>query len=258
MKRSFIIVVVLIFLCGLCMSQAPGQNEQPDKIEEGKKILKKWITARGGQDRLSKIKQIQSTCIANIFPGNLNLTVDMFVKGSDKIRLDLKIPNLAITQVVNRGNGWATDMDGNVIDMPEETYREFSLRAEANEVLLNPEQYNHVFTYEGREASDNKEYILLKETGKDGLVTTHYIDPDTFLRRKYITMRNDDTSEVIESDYRDVEGIKVPFSTKIIRNGAEYVTTWVTEYKYNPDMDDSLFDRPEPEKIGFAENRIWQ
>ena len=257
MKRSFIAVVVLILFCGAGLSQASVKDEQPDKIEEGKEILNKWITARGGYERLSKIRQIQCTYQAKIIPQNLNLTADLFIKGIDKIRLDLNLPGLTTTLVVNGENDWV-DRNGDVFNLPEQMHRELCLRVEQHEILLNPEQYNHVFTYEGRKATDNKEYILLKETAEDGLVITHYIDPETFIRRKYITISNGVTSEVIESDYRDVEGIKIPFSIKIIQNGADYATAAATEYRYYSNIDDSYFDRPEPEKIDFYGNRIWQ
>jgi len=51
-------------------------------------------------------------------------------------------------------------------------------------------------------------------------------------------------TEIFTTDYRDVDGTKVPFSTKQVQNGKEVGILSVTEYKYDSNLDDSLFARP--------------
>jgi hypothetical protein len=75
------------------------------------------------------------------------------------------------------------------------------------------------------------------------------IDAETFMLVKSITKLNapeaggviEQTSEV--SDYRDVSGIKVPFS---ITNSspAQVVAIKLTKVVVNPALDDAIFSRP--------------
>ena len=96
---------------------------------------------------------------------------------------------------------------------------------------------------------EGKAYLLLKQTHKDGFESTMYIDPDTYLIYKAVgttvtqTLEKTD-QETTLSDYRDVDGTKVPFSVKIRQSGMDYAEISMKEYKYNTNLEDSLFDKP--------------
>ena len=155
-----------------------------------------------------------------------------------------------IIQAYNGETGWMTDpQTGAVIDMQELVLEQFKREALGNDALLYPEKYGITFTFEGRESVEGKEYLLLKQTHKDGFESTMYIDPDTFLIHKTLgttvtqTLEKTD-QETTLSDYRDVDGTKVPFSLKIKQGGIDYADVSITEYKYNTNLEDSLFDKP--------------
>ena len=82
MKRTFIALSILGLLLGLSVVPVSAQDDQATKIEEGKRMWEKWIAARGGRDRLSKIKEIKSA--SEVITQGINLTVETYHKGTDK------------------------------------------------------------------------------------------------------------------------------------------------------------------------------
>lgn len=242
MKRVFAACIILGFLIGLNTIPALAQDDQTSKIAEGKRIWEKWIAARGGRDRLSKIKEIKSSSERKA--QGIDLKVIKYFKGADKYRVDEQIMGMTLTRAVDGDKGWMTDQGtGLNVDMPERVRSRFLSEKEKHEEFLNPEQFGHTVTYEGRRTVEGKEYILIKQAAVNGVTTVHYIDPDTFLRYKF-TLSLFPGLEVITSDYRDVDGTKVPFSLRMFQNGTEVSTITITGYQYNCGLDDSLFIKP--------------
>jgi hypothetical protein len=50
--------------------------------------------------------------------------------------------------------------------------------------------------------------------------------------------------EEILSDYRDVDGIRVPFRAQLVRDGRPVLTRTLTRVTLNAPLDDTLFTRP--------------
>ena len=236
-------------LIGLNLVPAAAQDSEAQKIEEGKRILERLINAFGGRDRLSEIQDTTVTCNINIIPANISGSLIISEK-KNKIRQDIQIMGMDIIQAYNGETGWMTNpQTGAVVDMPEPVLEQFKRDALGNGALLYPEKYGITFTFSGRETVEGKEYLLLKQTHKDGFESTIYIDPDTFLIHKTLETTVTQTLEKTDqettlSDYRDVDGTKVPFLVKIKQGGMDYADVSMTEYKYNTNLEDSHFDKP--------------
>ncbi len=50
--------------------------------------------------------------------------------------------------------------------------------------------------------------------------------------------------EVVFSDYRDIDGIQVPFSRQTKIDGQDFATATVESYEVNPEVDPALFEKP--------------
>ena len=244
MKRITVALATLGLLLCLGVIPASAQDDQAKKIEEGKKMWEKWVAARGGRDRLSKINGIKTTSEVKLISQGINMTATTYKKGPSKYRIEQKVMGMTITMAIDGDKAWMTDPNtGFTVDMPKEVRDQLSYEMGEHEALLNPETFNHTITYEGRKMVDGKEYILLNQAAKEGVTASHYIDPDTFLRYKF-TSNLPNGAEIFTLDYRDVDGTKVPFSSKQVQNGKEVAIITVTEYRYDNNLDDSLFARP--------------
>jgi beta-lactamase regulating signal transducer with metallopeptidase domain len=216
------------------------QDTQASKVEKGKRIWEMWIDARGGRHRLSEIKEIQSSLI-QVFPGGLKTDVTRYKKGFDKFREEMTgSSKRTTTTIVNGDTVWRSDpITGELKDVSK--YQKMPPYAQEHEVLLNPEKFGFAITLEGRESIIGKEYIVLNQAAGNQ-ITTHYIDPDTFLRYKYRWTSSGSVFETREFEYRDIEGTKVPFSSETTKDGEFAWKIIVYEYKYNPNLEDSLFE----------------
>ena len=70
-------------------------------------MWEKWIEARGGRDRLSKIREIK--CTSEMIYQGMKLEYVSYSKGADKYRLDQKVMGITATQAVDGESAWMTD-----------------------------------------------------------------------------------------------------------------------------------------------------
>jgi outer membrane lipoprotein-sorting protein len=247
MKRIPVTLTVLGLAIGLSIASAAAQDKA-QQIKEGKKIWGKLIDAMGGRERLLKIKDTKASSDVTMFKRNISGSLVVYQKGN-KMRQDIQLMGMAMTQAFNGETAWITNpQTGAALDMPEPMLGEFKREAISNAALISPDKYDVIFTSEGQKTVGNKKYIILKMTYKDGHKNTIYLDPATYLPYKTVNLGLTDylektERETITSEYRDVEGTRVPFSVKIIEAGKDYMTITLKEYKYNSNLEDSLFNK---------------
>ena len=100
----------------------------------------------------------------------------------------------------------------------------------------------------GNETAGDRKFIHLKLTGKDQRVQHCYLDAETALEARIVSEAQSPLGKVeVEqqlSDYRDVEGLKMPFLIKRLANGAEQAKIQVEKVELNARFDDSVFKMP--------------
>jgi hypothetical protein len=79
---------------------------------------------------------------------------------------------------------------------------------------------------------------------KTGLVQHYYLDIETALEVKLTTETESGTVEQELLDYRDVEGIKIPFLIRTIANGVKQGEIKVEKVEFNVKIDDAIFRMP--------------
>jgi hypothetical protein len=81
---------------------------------------------------------------------------------------------ITLIKAIDGDSAWMTDQNtGLNVDMPKGVRDRLLDEKEKHEELLNPEQFGHTVTYEGRKTVEGKEYILLKQAAGDGATTVH-------------------------------------------------------------------------------------
>jgi len=75
-----------------------------------------------------------------------------------------------------------------------------------------------------------------------------YIDSDNLIAKQTYSTPGPDgkpgTTEEAYSDYRVVNGIRVPFETQLARAGSPMLRRTLTKVTFNGQVDPSIFDRP--------------
>ena len=107
--------------------------------------------------------------------------------------------------------------------------------------------------YGGKDKIDGKEVYVLRGQGVDGKGERLFFDVQSGLLLRRITstptMVGLIPEQVDYADYRDVDGLKMPFSIRITSIDSNYNSTRTfTEIKLNPTVDEKKFLKPAASK----------
>jgi hypothetical protein len=97
---------------------------------------------------------------------------------------------------------------------------------------------------DGLETMGDRALIHLRLTSRTKQVSNLYLDAITFLEAKLMNETDRMKLEQEFSDYRDVDGIKVPFLIRTLTNGVVQSEIKVQKVEFNKPMDDALFSPP--------------
>jgi outer membrane lipoprotein-sorting protein len=239
MKKTLTIGLLGLFLVGLSVAVGYGQT--------AKEILDKMIDAQGGRKVLAAIKD--TTIAANIeltqqgMSGNLNI----YQKEPDKMRMDIEIAGMVITQAFDGVKGWQINpMAGGIAaEMSESETRDFKKQAMGNDSLLNPEKFGITYAFKGKEKIQDKEYLVLEQSFADGQKITMSIDPVTYLtykaKAKVNQMGTEIDQETIFGDYRKEGDTVAAHTMTVFQSGTETMKMTFNKIAFNTGIQDSLF-----------------
>jgi len=171
---------------------------------------------------------------------------EVIVAGSDRYRLVLSLPEATTTQGLDGEIAWvATNDRVQRLASPADVARMRRIAMRYRAVKEQPRDLRVV----GIERVDDRDAYVLQ--GKIDSITTQrsYFDVVTGLLRREITTTETLLlpleEQVDYDDFRDVNGVQMPFRIRI-SDGAPYSTTTRTilEIRHNVPVDDSLFRPP--------------
>jgi len=114
--------------------------------------------------------------------------------------------------------------------------------------LWDYEKYGHQLELVGKENLSGTEVYVLKLTKKEGDISTFYVDSEKYVTlkmvNKTVVQGQEVEIEMYMSDYREVDGIKYPFTTEQRMNGEVFMTIKIEEVSYNTELADDLFNKP--------------
>lgn len=239
MKKNLAIVACLILMTTVALSPAFSQT--------GKEILAKMIEAQGGFKALEAIKDTTLTGTMEMIQMGINGTITLCQKEPNKMRLDIGIMGMVITQAFDGEKGWwVNPQTGNTEVMDEKMAQDLKRQSMGNDSLLHPEKWGITFDFKGKEKVNEKEYLLLEQTLSDGHKFTHYIDPETYLtfktKTRGVNMAGVDSDvETYQSDFKKVDGVVVFHTMTTFQDGQEFMRMTITKVAFNSGLDDSMF-----------------
>jgi hypothetical protein len=216
--------------------------------DKAKALLDRAIAAKGGLDKLRAVKTIiaRQTLSNPAVEGKSTETTN-YIQYPDRFRIETRIPEGAIVQVYDGTQAWMKDPRG-LREAPE-LVREaraslrrdtISLLLAAKDGALTPRVLPDV-----KDPGGHVDHAL-EVSGTDLNPVILYLDPGTLLLRKQVYASDAPGRPLVEemfSDYRDVEGIQIPF-TASRRLGPQTVERRATEVQINAPIDPAQFKRP--------------
>jgi outer membrane lipoprotein-sorting protein len=219
-------------------------------------VVEKYLAAIGGRAALAKLdSRVATGNIAVSAQGNdIAGTIEIYNKAPNKSRTYFKLDmsqygaaDMVVDQRCDGKTAFASDtMRGD---------REIAgnqLQNLLNQIFPTPflayKDIGAKIELTGKDKVGTRDVHVLLYTPKAGSPIRQYFDAETFLLLR--TVMKTDTPELgtIEqtvdiSDYRDVDGIKVPFALNIV-NSMQTVTIAFTKVEHNKPIDETMFARP--------------
>lgn len=219
-------------------------------------IVEKHLTAIGGRAALGKLtsRSMSGTIRVSTPGGDISGTIEILNQAPRKsrslLRLDLSAlgaGEMVQDQRFNGTSGYVLDnLRGNhdITGNQIENMKNGSFPSP----LLNYKEIGATLELTGKEKVGEREAYLLTLTPKSGSVVRAYIDAGSYLLFRVVAKVDappvgefEQTTELL--DYRDVDGVKVPFQLKT-SSSFESSSITFTKVEHNIKMDEALFSRP--------------
>ena len=239
MKKICSIFILSFFLLVLMTSPGSGQTAE--------EIIKKMIEVQGGKKVFESIKDTTLSGNLDLVQQGLSGSITIYKKEPDKMRIDIEIMGMIITQAYDGETAWGVNIHtGNTEEMEEQHAADMKRQSLPTIALLYPEKYGFSFDYQGKEKIEDKDYFVIELTYADGFKATLYVDTETYLTYKTTAktmgpMGYEVQSEQFTSDYKEVDGMLIAHSMVTLIEGEEFSKITVSSAKFNTGLEDSFF-----------------
>ncbi len=204
-----------------------------------------------GQDKIVKVQTAVATGIT--IQDGQETSFKQIQKRPDKAYLEILLPT---GEIINQGydgvHGWMLASWMNTAEPVTLTGPDLKTIQEVGNIdgdLWNWKEKGHKLTYSGVKDYGDKKVHLLRLIKTDGDTDELFIGTDDYLLHKMnrITNINDSpvTVEVLFSDYREADGIMMPFKVEQRFNEIQGMIIEFHDIKFNITVDDKIFNRPE-------------
>jgi hypothetical protein len=221
-------------------------------------IVEKHLVAMGGRAALGKLtSRVMTGTISVSTPGGeLSGSIEVYNKTPNKSRTLIKIDasQFGLGQIVqdqrfNGTSGYAIDSLNGNREITGDQLEAARSNAFPSPLLVYKEAGSKLELL-GREKADDRDAYALRLTPKAGPSSRMFIDAETYLIVKTVVTINvpqiggDIEQTVVVSDYRDVDGVKVPYQIRST-NQLQTVSMTATKVEQNTSVDDGMFVKPE-------------
>jgi len=222
---------------------SPTPRPTPTPAEE---ILNKYVTAVGGQAAIDKIKS--RTATGTITTANGQSGTYELIQTADKALETITTPRAAIKLALTGTSGWESngpnsrELAGADLTRVRNAYQLFSF-------LKLKDQYTRLRSG-GRDRIGDRDAYVVTASRSETEVERLFFDVETGLLLRRITYLRTMVGVIPQQwdfeDYRDVDGVKMPFTIKLSTTeaGNPFNVRKFTEIKLNGPVDDSKFAMP--------------
>ncbi len=231
-------------------SASPGVSPAPTPTAPTvEQVLAKYHEALGGQAAMDKVKSrsMKGTWLTS---NGMSLGYELMESTPNRLFMILNTPRQGTFERGFNGTaGWEQSTRGLRDLTGDELLFLRRYPSLVGDVKLK-EQFSSL-TFAGREKIDDREVYVLRGTNTAGKRERLYFDAQTGLLVRRIIFTPTPVGVIPEqvdySDYRDVEGMKMPFSMRVSSVDPNFTSTrQLTEIKINVPVDETKFNKPAP------------
>jgi hypothetical protein len=219
-------------------------------------IVEKTLTALGGREALGKLtSRLTSGTITVSTPGgDVSGKIEVWNQSPNKsrtlINLDLSslgAGSVTVDQRFDGTSGIAIDSMRGSSDISGSQLENMRNNAFPSPLLTYKDRGAKV-EFSGRQKVGDRDVVVLVFTPKTGPVTRQFIDAESYLPvRATVTLDAPEVGKIEQttdfSDFREVDGVKVPFAIKG-SSAVQNISVTVTKVEHNVTIDPALFTKP--------------
>ena len=223
-----------------------GSGGQRPVLPTVDQILDKYTQALGGAAAIEKLKSRVMKGTVTATNGN-SFGYELYQSGTDKVLAVITAEQGVTERGFNGTSGWEKGARG-VRDLsPEEVYYLRRYPDLLKDINLK-EQFSRL-NVAGKPKIDGRDVYVLRGTTTSGKREQLFFDAETGLlvrRSSFTATPVGNIPEQVEfDDYRDVDGVKMPFTVKVATIDPFYsITRKFTEIKLNVPIDEKRFNKP--------------
>ncbi len=259
MKRRWTAIFSWATFCTIAASVALAQpvRQAPLGFARGRQVnqaarptaeqlIVKYVQAIGGRTAIEKVRS--RVALGTMDPGGgALLSLELSEKAPDKFLSVVDVPGLGTVQQGFDGTvGWDSTPNQGVQELTGAMLAAVRRNAQFYRWLRMKELFAKLEVSGTAKVGDREAYVM-QATPPEGFAETFYFDAETglLLKRDYKLEAPEGllSFETFYDDYRDVDGIKLPFALR--RVGPDNVLILkFTEIKQNVELDDAKFAKP--------------
>jgi hypothetical protein len=211
-------------------------------------VMERYIQASGGKDIYDRIKSYTMNGTLKAEAQGISGTFSIQAKAPDKMLSTQTIAGVGDTKQGYDGKvGWSQDPLNGVRTLSGPELAAVKRGAQFNSSLRWREVYPKQEMLGYRKVGSGEAYAI-RLTPAEGQPTVNYYDTKTFLLVRSDTNTDGPQGtmpvETHLSDFRSVDGMKMPFKMRQRAGGVLEIVMAVAELKTNVPLEDSLFAKP--------------
>jgi photosynthetic reaction center cytochrome c subunit len=224
---------------------ARPEAAESENLPSSGQVLDRYVAAFGGRESLAKItsRQIQGTLYGE---SGRQYPIEIVRKAPDKYVLAITHSDGLERQGYNGTVAWAA-FPGNHWTMEGSERARLAHDAEFTNAFDLPARFAHL-QVAGREQVGDREAFVVVATGTPDVQERFYFDVGSGLLIRDLLLTRTPLGQLPQQtdyeDYREVEGVKIPFTVRRMEINAR----WVERYsvvKVNVPLNDTRFDPPQ-------------
>jgi zinc protease len=230
---------------------APAEEKASNP--EGKALAAKVVQALGGEAKLQRVKALKSSFTLTQQGGPMAGTVqaESTIVYPDRMKLNLQTPRGSFAMVVTPESAFVSAEGSGTEDMPssQKSERLEQIRRDMIYVAQHLDDPAFSFAAAGTDKSGNAETTIVDVSGPD-LTLRWFVDPQSgkIVRETYKAMGQSGPMDVETdfSDWKEVEGLNLPFHRENKQEGQGASTVEYSQIELNPIVDPKVFEKPAP------------
>jgi thiol-disulfide isomerase/thioredoxin len=208
-------------------------------------ILAKYVAAIGGQDVQRKITSRVSKARVDVPGVSFGGKLEVYAKAPNKSLTVMNVEPVGLIKEGFDGNtGWS--VVGNKVNANDGLDHTTLADADFYREIKLAELYSRLKVV-GKQKEGFREVYLVEATPRGGAADSLYFDVETGLlvRRDIVRQGSGGAvrSEIYFSDWRELDGVKLPFKVTQVMPKMKFVVTF-EDVKQNVPVDDAIFRRP--------------